>query len=223
MSIICPITNIILRNSTRYPDLYISRCGKIYHSTKWPNKFTILLRNNKYAYLQISRCTENGDQNLVHVHRVVALAWVYNPCPGVFKVLDHLDRDTQNNDASNLRWVTQQLNCLNKKLKKGWEKIVKKNGAVFYRSLICVNGKRHPTYCRTKEDAIECSKTKQKEFFTTIYQKHIDDFASSHDVHERPAHSVCWSDKPVETPEGFTTRDTGFCRYTEGRHAQLMF
>ena len=219
MSFICPMTNLTLRNSTRYPHLHISRCGRVHYNEKWTHKLTILNRTDKYPYLAVS----DGNERLVHVHILVALAWVYNPCPGVFTIVDHIDRDCQNNDASNLRWVTYQLNNLNKKVK-GWEKIVKKNGAVFYRSRVRIGGKpHHCTYCRTKEDAIETTKRRQREFFDSIYQRHLNDFESAGAVNERLAHHVLWSDEPVETPEGFTRGDTELQRYTEGRHAQFMF
>ena len=218
MSIKCPITSIILRNSVQYPELFISRCGRIYHKAN-SHKYVILSRTEKYRYLQVSA----GKGVLLYVHILVGHAWVYNPCPGVFKVIDHIDRVCQNNDASNLRWITQQLNCLNQTLKKGWEKIVKKNGAVFYKTVISVDGKRHVTYCRSKEEAIETSKRRQREFFDSIYQKHIDYFESAGTVNQRLDHTVCWTDEPVETPEGFTPGDTELRRYTEGRHAKFMF
>ena len=221
MSIKCPITNIDLRNSVRYPDVYISRCGRIYHNTKRAHKFVILTRTEKYPYLAVA-CDDTTSSGMNLVHILVGHAWVYNPCPGVFNMIDHMDRDSQNNDASNLRWVTNQLNCLNKKLK-GWEKVVNKAGAVYYRSVTKINGKRHVTYCRSKEEAIETSKRRQREFFDSIYQKHVDDFESVGAVNERLAHHVLWSDEPVETPEGFTRGNTELRRYTEGRHAQFMF
>ena len=220
MSIKCPITQKVLRNSIRYPDIFISRCGQVYHKVA-SNKFVILCKTKKYRYLQISNGTESR-QNLIYVHSIVGHAWVFNPLPEVFRIIDHIDRDCQNNDATNLRWITQQLNCFNKKVK-GWEKIVKKNGAVFYRSVVRIDKKPHVTYCRSKEDAIESTKTRQREFFTSIYQRHLDDSTRLGFVNERPAHTFLWTDEKVETPEGFTSGDTGFCRYTEGRHAQLMF
>ena len=219
MIVICPITNIPLRNSVQYPELFISRCGRIYHKAN-SHKFVMLSRTEKYRYLQVSA----GTNVHLYVHILVGHAWVYNPCPGVFKVIDHIDRVCQNNDGgSNIRWITQQLNCLNQKLKKGWEKIVKKNGAVFYKSEIRIDGKRHTTYCRSKEEAIETSKAKQREFFDSIYKKHIDDFESSGIVNERLDHTFLWTDKPVETPEGLTPGDTQFRRCTEGRRAKFVF
>jgi hypothetical protein len=142
----------------------------------------------------------------------------------VFNVIDHVDRDCQNNDAaSNLRWITQQLNSLNREIPKGWEKVVKKNGAVFYRSVISINKKRHVTFCRNKEEAIDCSKRRQKEFFASIYQKHVDDFKELGVVNERLAHHVCWTDRPVETPEGFTPGGPSVFRSNEGRQPQFVF
>jgi len=126
---------------------------------------------------------------------------VFNPCPGVFNVIDHVDRDCQNNDAaSNLRWITQQLNSLNREIPKGWEKVVKKNGAVFYRSVISINKKRHVTFCRNKEEAIDCSKRRQNVIHESIKPKPVDDFKELGVVHGRLPHHVCWSDRPVGTP-----------------------
>ena len=98
-----------------------------------------------------------------------------------------------------------------------------KNGAVFYKSEIRINRKRHTTYCRNKEEAIEASKAKQQEFFDTIYQKHIDDFESSGIVNERLDHTFLWTDESVETPEGLAPGDTQFRRCTEDRRPQLVF
>lgn len=49
------------------------------------------------------------------VHRLVAIAFVKNPNKRVFKCVDHIDGDSENNDASNLRWINQRLNSINQK------------------------------------------------------------------------------------------------------------
>ena len=49
------------------------------------------------------------------VHRLVAIAFVKNPNKRVFKCVDHIDGDTENNDASNLRWISKRLNAINQK------------------------------------------------------------------------------------------------------------
>jgi hypothetical protein len=47
------------------------------------------------------------------LHRVIALQFVPNPDPNRFTVVDHIDRNKQNNTIANLRWVTQSFNCKN--------------------------------------------------------------------------------------------------------------
>ena len=46
------------------------------------------------------------------VHRLVALNHINNPYN--FEAVDHIDRDRTNNHASNLRWVTNDENLLNR-------------------------------------------------------------------------------------------------------------
>ena len=48
------------------------------------------------------------------IHRLVAETFVQNPRPDIFDCVDHIDRNKENNCASNLRWVNQQLNQLNR-------------------------------------------------------------------------------------------------------------
>jgi hypothetical protein len=49
------------------------------------------------------------------VHRLIAFAWVDNPRPDIFIVVDHIDGNTRNNVPGNLRWLTKRLNHLNSK------------------------------------------------------------------------------------------------------------
>lgn len=56
----------------------------------------------------------SGKSNCLLLHRVVADACVFNPRPDIFVVSDHIDGNTLNNKPSNLRWVNQHLNLLNR-------------------------------------------------------------------------------------------------------------
>ena len=63
------------------------------------------------GYLQLQLCNENGLVSR-RVHRLVALAFLDNTenLPEV----DHIDRNRQNNNLANLRWVTHSDNQINK-------------------------------------------------------------------------------------------------------------
>ena len=71
-----------------------------------------ILNKNKthpYYYIQIKR---EGKRKNYLIHRLVALAF----CEGhseINNVCDHIDRNTFNNKASNLRWGTQKDNMNN--------------------------------------------------------------------------------------------------------------
>ena len=141
-----PSLGLVMRSSVEFPNLYISKCGQWLYNAARKNFLKKYYRNKKYKYLKCCLCT-------TYLHRLVALAWVFNPCPGEFNTVDHIDHDTQNNDATNLRWCTVQLNSIHRKTK-GFHKIVKKNGAVFYRSRSRIGGGCSTQYYRTKEAAV---------------------------------------------------------------------
>ena len=211
-----PSLGIELRNSVEFPTLYISKCGQWLYNSVRGNFLKKYYRNKKYKYLKC--CLAN-----IYLHRLVALAWVFNPCPGVFNTVDHMDHDTQNNDASNLRWCTIQLNAIHRKTK-GFHKIVKKNGAVFYRSRSRIGGDSTSQYYRTKEAAVRGTRQTRDDNFTRIYQTHVDDWAADNadrPINQRATHHVLWTDRFLETPEGFESSDTGTGRYSEGRRAQF--
>ena len=47
------------------------------------------------------------------VSRLVARAFVHNPRPDIFDLVDHIDRNTHNNHHTNLRWLNNALNTMN--------------------------------------------------------------------------------------------------------------
>ena len=211
-----PSLGIVMRNSIEFPSLYISMCGQWLYNSKRKNYLKRYMRNTRYKYLKV--CSAK-----FYIHRLVAYAWVYNPCPKVFTTVDHMDHDTQNNKAENLRWCTVQLNCIHRKTK-GFEKIVKKNGAVFYRSRTCIGGKHTSQFYRTRDAAICGTKETRDNNFARIYQTHLDAWPTDYPnfpVDRRAPHHFLWTDKHMDTPEGFVSDDTGTSGYCNRRCAQF--
>ena len=66
--------------------------------------------------LRIPIHLREGDamSQLHRIHRLVALAFVPNPRPDIFTHVDHIDGNQFNNHYTNLRWLTHQLNLLNR-------------------------------------------------------------------------------------------------------------
>ena len=48
------------------------------------------------------------------MHRLVATLFVKNPRPDIFDWVDHIDRNPENNHWTNLRWVSAELNHMNR-------------------------------------------------------------------------------------------------------------
>lgn len=79
----------------------------------------------KGDYAGINLIDDNKAQKKMHVHKLVALAFVPNDNPKVNTKVDHIDHNKFNNVATNLRWVTQSQNMLHfhqkKRIYKGKE------------------------------------------------------------------------------------------------------
>jgi len=100
------------------------------------------------------------------VHRFVANTWVDNPRPDIFTIVDHIDRNPQNNHRSNLRWVTQQLNLLNNGGKNAYSRYGKWN--------VRVQGKSFGWF-KNEQDAVAHGKICKKKLFDEIYVKHLNE------------------------------------------------
>lgn len=68
---------------------------------------TPFMNNKGYDRVCLSRF---GEAKHYLVSRLVAQAWCPNPDPAICNTVDHIDGDTLNNCASNLRWMSQQDN-----------------------------------------------------------------------------------------------------------------
>ena len=93
-----------------YPNYLIYEDGKVWsknrnnYVTQWENK-----KHYKVVFLY-----NNGEKKLLKVYRLVALHYIKNTHPNIYKEVDHIDRDKTNNHKDNLRWVSCSYNCMNK-------------------------------------------------------------------------------------------------------------
>lgn len=73
---------------------------------KEPRLLTITTQASGYKYvmLQINKKSVN-----FRLHRLVAMAFVPNPCG--YKEVNHIDGNKANNNADNLEWCTRAYNC----------------------------------------------------------------------------------------------------------------
>lgn len=75
---------------------------------------------DKYYYVSL---TKEGKKKSYRAHRLVALAFL-GPCP-ISYVIDHIDGNSLNNNASNLRYVTQLENIQNPNtIKKSFKRVI---------------------------------------------------------------------------------------------------
>jgi len=102
----------IWKDVVGYEGLYqVSNLGRIKSFHPRYKKERILKthkRVNGYIFICLHK-----DKELftVDVHRLVAQAFVPNPCPEKYHYVLHLDDNQQNNVYTNLKWGTQKENC----------------------------------------------------------------------------------------------------------------
>ena len=84
----------------------------------WSKKSDRYLKQHFYKnheYLYVALC-ENNKIKKFKIHRLLALHYI--PNPENKPCVDHIDRNRQNNEISNLRWVTISENGQNQKMNK---------------------------------------------------------------------------------------------------------
>ena len=57
----------------------------------------------------------NGKQTTHNIHRLVGQEFLHQPASDDQTLIDHIDRDKQNNSFTNLRYVTTSQNAMNRK------------------------------------------------------------------------------------------------------------
>ena len=99
---------------------------KSYHSKRTTCKKTGLKTLRKYP------CT------YFQHHRTILQAFRPNPDDSIFTECDHIDGNPDNRKLENLRWVTKQMNMLNRKNTRGYVRVVRRNGLPQFRARIRV-------------------------------------------------------------------------------------
>lgn len=104
----------IWRDIKGYENLYqISNSGRIKSLTRIDalgrelSERILIPDLTKKGYLLVKLGSRNGYKNYL-VHRLVALAFVDNPCS--YKFVNHKDENKLNNNFSNLEWCTNSYN-----------------------------------------------------------------------------------------------------------------
>ena len=93
-----------------YPNYLIYNDGRVYSNNR---KRFLIPQEIKDGYLRVG-LSNSENRKWFLIHRLVALHYIDNPNNKQY--VDHIDRNTQNNDISNLRWVTTQENMDNRDL-----------------------------------------------------------------------------------------------------------
>lgn len=88
----------------RYPHDKISPDGRIFST--WGKRFKV--QQDRKGYKLVSVTDINGNEKKMYVHRLVALAYIPNPCK--YPCVNHKDGNPSNNNVENLEWCTHSKN-----------------------------------------------------------------------------------------------------------------
>lgn len=92
-----------------YPNYRVSNTGRVMRVDKnGMRESTLSMCKN--GYYKVTLYNENRQPHPVWVHRLVASAFVENPKPDEYTVVNHIDENPINNNADNLEWCTHAYN-----------------------------------------------------------------------------------------------------------------
>lgn len=86
----------------------VSSCGRVQSLKHWQPRILHTFVNNK-GYERVALCHQ-GKARYYLVSRLVAAAFCENADPEQQTTVDHIDGDTLNNHADNLRWLSMADN-----------------------------------------------------------------------------------------------------------------
>lgn len=93
-----------------YNNYYITSFGRVW-STYFGGHWLTPTLNKRGKYKRYYVNLGRGNNNRYYLHQLVANAFV--PNPNNYTEIDHIDGDSTNNYANNLRWVSHQENMQN--------------------------------------------------------------------------------------------------------------
>lgn len=96
------------QNIPNFPGFCISKEGKV----KNPNGKILCENKNQKGYLRVNIPGHNSQ----FIHRLLALTYIPNPTN--LPIVDHIDRNKENNTLENLRWVDDYGSAQNRGLTK---------------------------------------------------------------------------------------------------------
>ena len=135
----------------------VSNLGNVaslnYNHTGKRQLLKLSYHRDMYLYVVLQDGTYRTKQ---FVHRLVAFAFVENPDPENYTVVDHIDRNKQNNTSDNLRWTNYSGNAFNQAFKGnklGHQYIRVRNKCKSYRVYIRARG--YDKTFKTLSEALE--------------------------------------------------------------------
>ena len=121
-------------------------------------KITFGRKHRGYCYLTVS------------VHKLIAEAFVKNPRPDIFDLVDHIDHNKSNNHHTNLRWLDAELNSANRKNSKN---VVFGGPGKKWRGQYIVGGKKAQKCFDTEAEAFEWAQREKKKAWQKLYDEKI--------------------------------------------------
>jgi len=94
-----------------FENYMIDRDGNILGTKR--NRYLKHILNGGYFSVSL---TKDRKTYIKKIHRLIALQFI--PNRDNLPIVDHIDRDTQNNSLENLRWATHKLNSNNQSVRK---------------------------------------------------------------------------------------------------------